>query len=373
MSVSCIPEKTKIILWGKAAGRCQYEGCNELLYSDPLTKSEFNQSYITHIIADKPNGPRGDKFLSKKLEKDISNLMLMCDTHHRLIDKEDVKGHPVNRLKKMKEKHEKRIELLTSILEEKQSHIVIYCAVIGGHSTDISWQESANAMIPQYYPAEKQMIELGLKNTSFKDNEKQFWEIESTHLNRQFKDKIKERLKSEDINHLSIFAFGSIPLLIQFGHLLSDIPLCEVYQRQREPKPTWKWKKSPKYFEFILNKPKKRHTKIALNMSLSGTITNKRIIEILGPEIDIWTITIKNPNNDFIKSKKQLSIFRKEFRKLLNEIKSIYGQKNIINLFPAVPVSIAVEIGRVRMPKVDLAYKIYDQNDDKFNYALAIK
>ena len=98
MSVSYIPEKVKIRLWGKAAGRCQYDGCNKQLWLDSLTKTEFNTAYIAHIVADQPNGPRGDAALSKKLKADISNLMLMCDEHHRLIDREDIEGHPVEKL-----------------------------------------------------------------------------------------------------------------------------------------------------------------------------------------------------------------------------------------------------------------------------------
>src|SRR5438270_9024177 len=98
MSVSHIPERVKIRLWGKAAGRCEYEGCNQPLWLDSLTKAEFNISYIAHIIADSPDGPRGDPVLSEQLKSDLLNLMLLCDPHHRLVDKEDVARHPVSRL-----------------------------------------------------------------------------------------------------------------------------------------------------------------------------------------------------------------------------------------------------------------------------------
>ena len=142
MSVSYIPEKVKIRLWGKAAGRCQYDGCNKPLWLDSLTKAEFNTAYIAHIIADKPGSPRGDLELSDKLKNDISNLMLMCDEHHRLIDREDVKGHPVDRLREMKHKHEGRIELLTSLMENKRSYILLYGANVGQHHTPVKMGSS---------------------------------------------------------------------------------------------------------------------------------------------------------------------------------------------------------------------------------------
>jgi hypothetical protein len=58
MSVSYIPETIKLRLWAQAAGRCEYHGCNDRLWLDSVTKSEFNAAYIAHIVADEPGGPR---------------------------------------------------------------------------------------------------------------------------------------------------------------------------------------------------------------------------------------------------------------------------------------------------------------------------
>ena len=46
----------------------------------------------------------------------------------------------------------------------------------------------------------------------------------------------------------------------------------------------------------------------------------------------------------------------------MDRIKALHGQDAVLHVFPAVPVSIAVEIGRVWMPKADLPLCIYDQN-----------
>src|SRR5688572_16542865 len=114
MSISKIPDPVKWQLWGKAAGCCQYENCAKPLYLDSLTKAEFNIAYIAHIIADKPNGPRGHPELSKQLRADISNLMLLCDEHHRLIDRAQEKEHTIERLVHMKKTHEERVAKLVS-------------------------------------------------------------------------------------------------------------------------------------------------------------------------------------------------------------------------------------------------------------------
>ena len=361
MSVSDIPVKVKIRLWGKSAGRCQYEGCNKPLFLDSLTKAEFNIAYIAHIIADKPNGPRGDAKLSVKLKDNVSNLMLMCDEHHRLIDREDAEGHPVERLREMKRKHEERIELLTSLQEDKQSHMLLYGANIGHHNAPVSWEKASQAIVPNWYPAEKSAIELSLKNSSFKNHEENYWLIERENLRRQFNQTVKPILNAGVIRHVSIFALAPQPLLIELGCLLSDIPAAEVYQLHREP-PNWIWQENPERFDYILQEPDRRNETVALNLSLSATVDNSRITSVLGNNISIWTLTIENPNNDYLKSRKQLSLFRQKFRELLDRIKAKHGQDTELHLFPAAPVAVAVEIGRTWMPKADMPILIYDQN-----------
>ncbi|WP_269845634.1 SAVED domain-containing protein [Lysinibacillus odysseyi] len=95
----------------------------------------------------------------------------------------------------------------------------------------------------------------------------------------------------------------------------------------------------------------------------------------MGEDISIWTLTIEEPGVDFLKSKKQLSEFRMLFRLLLNEIKFKHGQEIEINIFPAAPAAIIVEMGRVWMSKADLPLKVFDQNHKKngFQYALTIQ
>ena len=93
MSKTPISVKNQNLLWAISGGRCEYEGCNTPLYMDILTKKKYNKAYIAHIVADSLDGPRGDPERSEKLANEISNLMLLCDPHHTLIDK-DVANHP---------------------------------------------------------------------------------------------------------------------------------------------------------------------------------------------------------------------------------------------------------------------------------------
>ena len=375
MSVSYIPERIKIRLWGKAAGRCQYSGCNDPLWLDSLTNAEFNKAYLAHIIADKPGGPRGHPELSEQLKSDISNLMLMCDAHHRLIDKEDIIGHPVDRLRAMKAQHESRIENLTSIQDEKQSHVLLYGANIGEHNAPLSWKKAATAMAPSFYPAESTALELGLKNSSYQDSQDNFWDIERDHLHANFAKIIKSRIANDDIQHLSVFALAPQPLLVELGRLLSDIPTTEVFQLHREPQQTWRWQNDGTQIEFVLTEPKEtmQNNVVSLKLALSATVTDKRIQDALGSDISIWSITANNPHNDILRHRSDLRKLRSLLRVTFDRIKVVHGEDAEIHVFPVLPVSAAIEVGRVWMPKADLSMIVYDQNSKKGGFCQALK
>lgn len=358
MSVTNVPEKIRLQLWGRAAGRCQYLGCNKPLWFDQVTKAAFNSAYVAHIVADKPGGPRGDEIRSDLLKSDIENLMILCDIHHRLIDREQVAEHPESILLDMKKQHEKKMKHLTSLTPDKESLVILYGANIGQHNSHLSMNHVINAMVPEKYPKDKFPIELSLKNSCFNDKEEFYWEIEIKNLRRQFTQKVNQ---SEDVDHFSVFALAPQPLLIELGRLISDIKAADVYQLHREPS-DWKWKDLEHQVNYRVIAPEEFSETVALNISLSAAIDNSRISNVLGNEASIWTLTIDHPHNDFLKSREHLKFFREQFRKLLNEIKIKHGQDNELHVFPAVPVAVAVEIGRVWMPKADLPMIIYDEN-----------
>ena len=362
MSVSYIPEPVKLRLWGKDAGRCEYDGCNERLWLDSLTKIEFNAAYIAHIVADSPAGPRGDPVLSVKLKADISNLMILCDKHHRLVDRDELAKHSVERLQLMKKTHEIRIDTQTDIAPAKKSHILLYGANVGTQFATISYEQAAEAMIPERYPAEQIPLSLGLVNSSFEDRGAGFWEIESQHLRTLFEQVVRIRLRLGTISHLSIFAIAPQPLLILLGSLLSDIPAANVYQLHREPT-TWRWDMLSRSFEYIVDEPEEGNDgPPALAFALSATLTDQRIFQALGEKAAIWRVTIPTPSNDFLKSKDQADKFRQTVRQLMDRIKARHGEKATIRVFPAMPVALAVEFGRILMPKADLPLSVYDEN-----------
>jgi hypothetical protein len=369
MSFSDIPERVKVRLWGKAGGRCQYEGCNERLWLDELTQFEFNVAYIAHIIADSPKGPRGDAVLSEQLKADINNLMILCDRHHRLVDKAEVANHPIDRLRDMKRRHEERIDMVTDIAEDRISHVLLYGASVGAHSatTTVSVDAARLALLPFRYPADRSPIEIGIQNSEVSDRDEAYWEMELRQLRRAFQQKVKERRARGDISHLSVFALAPQPLLIALGTELGDIGGADVFQLRREP-PGWRLEDDSRHMplRLSLSPPTKTDGPPALVLSISGEIAPTRVNAVLGDAASIWTLTVPTPSNDIVRCRSHLAEFRTIARQAFNAIKAAHGASQPLQVFPAMPVSLAVELGRVWMPKADLAMSIFDQMEGRF-------
>jgi hypothetical protein len=369
-----IPANTKARLWLASGGRCQFRGCNIALWAHSFTRNLMNKSYIAHIYAYSPDGPRYDNISSPELEIDYNNLMLMCDECHRSIDAMPVKEYTAEILIQMKKDHEARIELLTGIQPNKMTHVIMYGAKVGKHDSPLRYDSAVQAVIPQYYPSSSNGIELGMKNTAIEDSMPEYWNIQEQNLCALFKKQVEFINENDGIQHYSIFAIAPQPLLIKLGTLLNDIYSAEVYQLHREPS-TWAWQDEDNSIEYDLIIPEKRSKRVALKIELSATITDDRLTDVMGTDVDIWSIKIEESYNDFLQSRYQLKLFRECIRKAFDKIKAVYGQDAVLNVFPAMPVSTAIELGRAWMPKADMSMVLYDQNRklNKFIKTLEIK
>lgn len=360
-----IKEKVKTALWGKSAGRCQFNGCNRPLYQSPITLEQVNISEAAHIYSFSKDGPRGwgPLVTNKEALNDVDNLMLMCHDCHKTID-QDKKGekYSAELLLKWKKEHEHRVWTVAGINPSNKSHVIFYGANIGEQMSPLQYQEAVNAMFPSKYPYSVDAIELSM-SSSLKDKDQEFWIAESKHLEEIFNQQITPKLSLSDCNHFSLFSLAPMPLLIKLGCLFTDKVDVETYQPIREPK-TWRWQSPPDDFEFDVTIPDVVNQSPVLVLSLSAHIDHSRVYDVLGHDVDIWEVStpIDFQHNDFIRAPEQLSKFRVTMRKLLEKISAQYGLDVQLKVFPAMPVSCSVELGRVRMPKASMPWEIFDQS-----------
>lgn len=94
---------------------------------------------------------------------------------------------------------------------------------------------------------------------------------------------------------------------------------------------------------------------------LPSISNDERITSMLGEDAAIWSVTVAEPGNGVVRQPEDLAAYRRTLRALYNEIKAHHGEGGVINVFPVMPASLAVETGRVWMPTTDLELRIYDQ------------
>lgn len=366
-----IPNKVQNVLWGRAAGRCQYAGCNKLLIGEQISGARnANKSYIAHIVGDSPDGPRGDAILSPKLAHDPDNLMLVCDEHHRVIDREMIDRHSVDVLREMKQRHEDRIRIVSDIDEDLGSHVIRYAAKIGANESPVEKNAIKWSMIPERYPLDDGWIDLDLVTLDLRDDDPSFWLTHIRNLRTVFGEKVRGRMERQEIRRLTVFGLAPIPLLFELGRLISDISTADVRQLLRHPK-GWKWDPSTPPMEYSLSRPDQNGGTVALKLEVSAPVADDRIRTVLGPETAIWSIAAVDTHNDIVRRPEDIAAFAKLFRKTLDNIKLVHGENTQVNVFPAVPVSIAVEAGRSWQPKAHPPLAIYDQNRKLNGFALA--
>ncbi len=366
-----IPNKVQNVLWGRAAGRCQYAGCNKLLIGEQISGAgNANKSYIAHIVGDSADGPRGDAILSPKLAHDPDNLMLVCDEHHRVIDREMVDAHSVDVLREMKRRHEDRILVVGGIDEDLGSHVIRYAAKIGANESPVEKGMVKWSMIPERYPLDNGWIDLDLVTLELRDDDPAYWPTHVKNLRTVFTEKVCGRIERQEIKRLTVFGLAPIPLLFELGRLISDIATADVRQLLRDPK-GWKWDVSSVPIQYETIGPRQTGGPVALKLEISAHVADERITKVLGPDASIWSISAANAHNDIVRRPEDVAAFAKLFRKTLDDIKLAHGENATVNVFPAVPVSIAVEAGRSWQPKAHPPLAIFDQNRKLNGFALA--
>src|SRR5438046_4648730 len=149
-----IPVPVQCMLWGRAAGRCEFAGCNKPLWKSSVTQEQINTAQKAHIYSFSASGPRGNRGFAKEDLNSLANLLLVCHECHQKIDhKPDGGRYTVPLLQQMKFEHEQRIEQTTGIITSKKSHILMYGANIGDHTSTLKYDDAASALFPARYPA----------------------------------------------------------------------------------------------------------------------------------------------------------------------------------------------------------------------------
>lgn len=355
-----VPAKTRLFLFVRAGGRCEFDGCNRYLIEHHLTKAEGVFAQMAHIWAFGDEGPRANPALDDKEVHRLSNLMLLCPECHKLID-DDPEQYTVEVLRKHKKAHEDRVFMLTDTKPDRHTVAVSLKTKIGGQMVTVSLPEIQEAVSPRYV-GPRDLLEIDL--TAIQDRATDaFWSIAADEVRAKVAPLYTQTFESGPARHVSVFALAPIPLLIVLGRSLSNKVPTSLFQRHRDTE-SWKWKEAGAAVEFETTTLQEgtEPLNVALLLSLSGKIPRANLPEHIDASFTVYETTLVDaePSVRFLEVEASLHAFRDEFLRTMQRIIRDHNGVPTVHIFPAVPAPVAVAIGRDLLPKRDPALIIYD-------------
>jgi hypothetical protein len=358
---------TRLLLFVRAGGRCEFDGCNKYLLEHHVTLTEGNFAQMAHIVAFKVAGPRGREGPRPADINDVGNLMLLCPECHKLID-DNPGDFTLKTLREYKERHESRIFHLTGLGPDLKTSILTLKANIGKQTVSIPFNQITEAIAPRY-PLSRHGTLIDL--TGIAGDGKSFLvtaEETIAHTLGRIYDPGSETSQS---GHLSIFALAPIPLLIFLGSRLSNKVPVALFQRHRDTE-NWTWKKGGKTVEYEFKKIRTgaKRENVALLLSLSGTITPTDLPTDIDGSFTVYELRPKDltPGPTVLRSEADLNSFRIAYQQVLGTIVRDHGLIDAVHLFPAVPAPVAILCGRELLPKVHPSLVVYDYDKTKAGF-----
>ncbi len=362
-----VPAKTRLLLFVRAGGRCEFDGCNRYLIEHHLTGQRGNFAQVAHICAFSDEGPRGKSRPAGEVH-DVSNLMLLCPECHKLVD-DRPDEYTVEVLRKHKKAHEDRVFMLTGTKPDRHTVAVVFTARIGGKPVSVSLPEMQAAVAPRYL-GERDVVTIDLTHIPDEPTEP-YWRTAAGAIPRKVAAVYEQHFSHGPARHVSVFALGPIPLLVHLGSCLSDKVPLTLYQRHRDTE-GWRWKQEGVIasYSFRAVRGDRESDSVALLLSLSGYIGENELPQEIDGSFTVYEIVPADaaPTPWLLEREESLHAFRNVFQAAMRHIVAAHHGLERLHLFPAVPAPVAVAIGRDLMPKRDPAVLVYDYDKRAGNF-----
>jgi hypothetical protein len=232
-------EATKNIVWRESYGRCMFTGCGEKIDCDSVSGTTGNYAYLAHNVASSEQGARGITELSNKLSNDPNNILLLCDKHHRLIDKVAASDYTAPMLSVMK----KEFSIVANSLLDglKYQPIPVYAVLWPVNSQTVSspsYLQIAGSLSRIKRRMHEQINILSDNEDLLINSPDILWQL-MPNIIQSAADKIIQQTKGFDFN-AALFGFGPTSALIGLGGKLGNKNDVTPMLRFRESG-NWSW------------------------------------------------------------------------------------------------------------------------------------
>ena len=359
--------KDRQYLWAIFAGRCAFPDCKTPLFHELPDGTISNIGELCHIIAEQPEGPRGDPEHSQNEKTNPDNLILLCRPHHKIVD-DAPSLYTVDYLRKMRADHIDWVNarLDTMLKEELWTGLILFNKDFGTIDADTIQQE--------VFP------EITLRDCFiFPSEGRPKTEDQWSSLKQKVERWWSEIAQKNKISHsYAIFANDYIPIITFLGFLIRDTTPTKLFHYQRVEH-SWKWPEDvvnpPQLFtNFSPLSTDSYEPEIAISISISAKIAQEEIYATVPSTVPIIELYLEEPSRIWLRSETQLIEFKALFLEVLDTILQKTRALTWIHLFCACPSPIAFIIGSLINPSMFPTIQTYNYHwKDHPHYQRAIR
>lgn len=342
---------TKDTVWRESFGRCMFRGCGAKLDYDEVSGTSGNYAYLAHNVASSEQGARGVTVLSKKLSNDPTNVLLLCDKHHRLIDKIAASDYSASSLTAMKKEF---VIVSNSLLDGlKYQPIPVYAVLWPVNSQTVSppsYLQIANSLSRIKRRMHEQINILSNNEELLVESPDIFWSFMPAAI-QTAADKIIQQTKSFGFN-AALFGFGPTSALVGLGAKIGNKNSVTPMLRYRE-NGSWYWPKIDPigdFYEVIGFNNLEKGTDFVVNIAFTAepeSLVNasKFVSEKIGAQIITIRAKAEFMGNGAIPHPDNGKSFTAKLQSIFHDLKSKYGAQTI-HLFPCASNAASIFIGQ---------------------------
>ncbi|MFC9746856.1 SAVED domain-containing protein [Streptomyces niveus] len=340
---------------------------------------------IAHIVGQSTHerSPRGADPLSETLRDEADNLMLLCAQGHTEIDAKATQDvFTVTWLRGLKQEHEDRIKHVTGMSPSRATTVVRMMGPVHGKAVELSRQTAASAVTARHrFPLflesySRHGVEIDLRHTPGEEGtasgdplsagaaSRSYYRQAAQVIDEVIRHQLRPGVERGSVQHVSVFGFARLPLLVYLGSRLDDTVPTDVYQRHRSEQ-SWVWPtETGPGTEFAVRADGGELVggEAVVILNVSGRITPHEVPTELAA-LRCYEISPANAATcpDILRQHASLRHLEDTLRDFLARLETEAKTLRRVHVLPAIPMSAAVALGRVHHPQVHPQLVIYER------------
>lgn len=369
-----ITPNTDLRIWTKAAGRCVL--CSEYLLDSRAYYHTTKVGEVAHIVGATPtdNSPRNQGPLTLQERAGEKNLLLLCHPCHRMVDDPaNIEYWTEQRLAQRKEEHESRVCRATDFATLTQAILITTEGKVRGSLAQVNPRQVMHAMIEAGLITH---VDRGQRNEHViqlqgSPRKSYYWEAGRDQIDDIVRRALVAAAKGE-VERLALFAMAPIPLLVYLGAALGSKLGTTVFDKHRDDtgSDSWTWRQQKgeaTAFEVVEDEEDPEATEVVAEVAVSGSATAGSVPpEIAGlPRIRLRPAK-GGGRAGLVESEEDLAAVVRAWTDLLAKAETLYPKVKTLHVIAAVPVSVAVSMGRQRMRGAHPELVVYELDQKKY-------